>query len=84
MTLSRLRAAKFRAVGLKQVLRAVAAGDVNCVLLADDVDSRFEQKVLAACSEASVQVFRGFDMRQLGRECKIEVGAAIVGWKESE
>ena len=64
---------KSRIVGMKQVLRALEADEVAAVYLADDAETRIRERVEAACA-AHVP-----SMRELGRMCGIDVGAACAG-----
>jgi len=62
--------------GLKQVLRAVAAGEATCVLLALDADDFSKNKVISSCGDA-VEVQTVPSMQQLGRACGIAVSCAV-------
>lgn len=67
-----------KAVGAKQSVRAVEAGTAKTVFLARDAD----EKVLAAlkqlCEANAVETLYADSMKQLGKACGIEVGAAAV------
>ena len=62
--------------GCKQVLRAVAAEEAACVLLALDADDFIKTKVLDACNASGVKVENAPSMEQLGKACGIAVGCA--------
>lgn len=67
-----------RAVGTKQVIRAVEGGQAACVYLANDADSHIRQKIMAACQAAGVPVEEVSSMQELGKACRIQVGAATA------
>lgn len=62
--------------GLKQVLRAVTAGEAACVLLALDADDFIKAKVTQACADGGVEVKIAPSMEQLGKACGIAVSCA--------
>jgi large subunit ribosomal protein L7A len=64
--------------GLKQVQRALEAGNAAAVVLADDADDHIRRRVKALCIEAGVQCFDGPVMTELGALCRLEVGAAVA------
>ena len=70
---------KSRIVGMKQVLRALEADEVAAVYLADDAETRIRERVEAACAAHAVEVRHVPSMRELGRMCGIDVGAACAG-----
>ena len=63
--------------GLKQVLRAVTAGEAACVLLALDADEFIKNKVISACNANAVEVQNVPCMEQLGKACGIAVSCAV-------
>ena len=63
--------------GLKQVLRAVTAGEATCVLLALDADDFIKNKVISACDANTVKVQTVPSMEQLGKACGIAVNCAV-------
>jgi len=67
-----------RVVGLKQTTRAVMAGQVQLVLLADDADDTLKRKVIELCAAHNVTCETVPSMKELGQECGIQVGAATV------
>lgn len=68
-----------RVVGSKQVLKAIAAGQLVRVYLAEDADAFITQKILQACVQHGVVTVRIPTMRELGEACEIDVGAACAG-----
>lgn len=66
-------------VGTKQVLRAVQAGMLARVYLADDAEAFLKNKLKAVCYEYGVALQNVPTMRELGESCGIDVGAACAG-----
>lgn len=77
MTLESLKE-KPRVTGLKQVSKAVKKGEVECVFIAADADSRVQMPLRALCEEHRVPIVDSAMMADLGRACSIEVGAAAA------
>ena len=68
-----------RIVGTKQVLRAVKAGKLQRVYVANDVDTFLYQQVIRAAEAAQVPVTRVASMKELGEACGVQVAAAAAG-----
>ncbi|MEL7602543.1 MAG: ribosomal L7Ae/L30e/S12e/Gadd45 family protein [Bacillota bacterium] len=66
-------------VGTKQVLKAIQAGSLSCVYLADDVEAFLKNKLKAVCYEYGVEIKSVPTMQELGEACGIDVGAACAG-----
>jgi large subunit ribosomal protein L7A len=64
--------------GAKQALKAVEAGSVREVFIAKDADPRVTSKMVSQCRKLSVPVTYVESMKQLGKACGIDVGAAVV------
>ncbi|OGS69776.1 MAG: 50S ribosomal protein L7Ae/L30e/S12e/Gadd45 [Firmicutes bacterium RBG_13_65_8] len=78
----RLRAARSRHVGAKQTLKAMESGKARVVYLARDAETRITGPVIRRAGELGVEIVYVETMRDLGRLCGIEVGAAsaaIIG-----
>ena len=71
-------------VGLKQVLRALDAGDLSAVCLADDAEEHIRRRVIERCEECGVQIQSIESMRALGNLAGIDVGAAAAGYLHEE
>ncbi len=71
--------AQKRIVGTKQVLKALAAGELERVYLAMDAEPFLLNKLKAACSAHGIQIEQVPTMKELGQQCKIDVGAACAG-----
>jgi large subunit ribosomal protein L7A len=77
--MQQIKDSKDKIVGLKQTLRAVQQSKVERVYIADDVEEHVFQKVFEACKEKNVPLEKlKCNQRELGRTCRIEVGAAVV------
>lgn len=76
--LDALRNARRKAVGVKQTLKAVQSGEAKAVFLAADADEHVLRPLRAALSKRAVQVYEVESMKELGKACKIDVGAAAA------
>lgn len=66
-----------KTVGIKQTLRALEKGAVNCVYVAKDAEQRVLNPILKLCQSQGVKVIEVTTMAELGKACGIEVGAAV-------
>jgi len=71
-----------RIVGTKQVLRAIAQGEAECVFVAADADEPIRQRIISACDEQNIPAQQQHTLRELGAACRIAVGAAAVALKK--
>ena len=71
-------ASQDKVVGVKQSRRAIREGRAKRVYLAVDADPAITDPVAAGCKEAGIPVETGHTMAQLGRACRITVGASVV------
>lgn len=78
MALDRLKASTKKIVGTKETEKHLLRGDVQCVYVAKDADERVVRQVVKLATEAGVEVVWAESMRELGRACGIEVGAATA------
>ena len=65
-------------VGAKQLRKAVKAGRVRCVFLAENADPAVTEPLEALCAANHIQITWVASMADLGRACGIEVGAAAA------
>ena len=65
-------------VGAKQLKKAVKAGRVRCVFLAENADPAVTQPLEELCTANHIQITWVPSMAELGRVCGIEVGAAAA------
>lgn len=66
------------AVGAKQLRKAVRAGCVRCVYLAENADPALTQPLAELCADNQIQITWVASMETLGSACGIEVGAAAA------
>ena len=66
------------AVGAKQLKKAVKAGRVRYVFLAENADPALTEPLEALCGENHIPITWVRSMAELGRACGIEVGAAAA------
>ena len=62
-------------IGTKQVLKALKAGRVAAVYVADDADPMLREPLVGQCRDAGVEVIPVATMKELGKLCQIHVGA---------
>ena len=65
-------------VGAKQLRKAVRAGTVRCVYLAENADPALTQPLAELCADNQIQITWVSTMETLGSACGIEVGAAAA------
>lgn len=68
-----------KVVGIKQLRRALSSDSVRKVFLAEDADPRLTEPLLEQCHGLGVCVETIPAMKELGRACGIDVGAAAAG-----
>ncbi|PLR96361.1 50S ribosomal protein L7ae-like protein [Bacillus sp. T33-2] len=78
MSYEKVSQAKKIIVGTKQTVKALKAGEVTELVVAEDADPKVTAKVLQAAREMDVAVARVDSMKKLGKACGIGVGAAAV------
>ena len=67
-----------KVVGLKQVRRLVTEERAAVVYLACDADPRLTESLEELCKEHSTEAVWDYTMAQLGKACRITVGASVV------
>ena len=67
-----------KVVGVKQVRRALANGQVRRVYLAQDADPQLTRPLELQAQELGVETVWTQSMRALGQACGIAVGAAVA------
>ena len=67
-----------RLVGAKQIRKAVSAGTATQVFLAQNADPAITEPIEALCQKHSVRCLWVSSMKELGRACGIDVGAAAA------
>jgi len=67
-----------KVVGAKQVLRAIEAGGVSRVFIAQDADMFVTRPVFDACRAAGIEIIEVPSMKALGEACGVQVKAAAA------
>lgn len=67
-----------KVVGVKQCQKALENGRVKTVFIADDADPKVVRGLIELSREKSVEIVAVESMKQLGKACAIEVGAAVA------
>jgi len=75
---ARLRNAKRKIVGSKRTYRALKEGQVAVCYLALDAESRVTEPLRRQCIEVGLEPIYVDSMKDLGRYCGIDVGAAAA------
>ncbi len=78
MSYERVKQAKKLSVGTKQTTKMVELGKALEVFVAKDADPKLTAKIVNLCKKMGVKVTYVDSMRQLGKACGIEVGAAMA------
>ena len=69
-------------IGAKQTLRAIEQGTVVEVFVAQDADPLIVARIVQLCKQRGIQLTPVDTMRNLGRQCGIDVGAATAAIME--
>lgn len=67
-----------KVVGVKQTIKAIKSGTVKTVYIAKDADDKFIQPVRLLVEEESLELVYVDSMKELGKLCGIDVGAATA------
>ncbi|NLM45541.1 MAG: 50S ribosomal protein L7ae-like protein [Firmicutes bacterium] len=78
MDLEALKHASKIVTGTKQTTKAVVGNLARHVFIARDAEERIVSPVIAACEEKQIPVTYVETMEELGKACKIKVGAAMA------
>lgn len=78
MSYEKVKQAKHFSVGIKQTLKAIEQGKAQEIIIAKDADKKLTSKVIQSCKEKNLRVLYVDSMKQLGKACKIDVGASTV------
>jgi large subunit ribosomal protein L7A len=70
--------AKNVSIGTKQTTRLVELGKSSEVFVAADADPRITLKIVNLCKKMGVKITYVDTMKQLGKACGIDVGAAMA------
>lgn len=67
-----------KTVGIKQSLRAIESGTAKIVYIARDADEKVVNSIKESSGSNSLEIVYVDNMKQLGKACGIEVGAAVA------
>jgi large subunit ribosomal protein L7A len=67
-----------KTIGLRQSQKAVEEGLVNVAFIARDAEEKIIRNIKELCENSSIEIIYVDNMKQLGKACGIEVGAAIA------
>lgn len=73
-----LKNAENKVVGLKQLLRGLAADEVVVIYLADDAEEHVKDQILSAVGDKDIHIINVDSMQELGAQCGIDVSAACA------
>jgi len=78
MSYEKVEQAKKTIIGTKQTVKAIRAGIVTEVIIAQDADERVVAPVKEEAAFHGIQVTHVDSREKLGNACGIQVGAAVV------
>lgn len=78
MSYEKVKQGKKLSIGTKQATKTIEQGLAAEVLVARDADPRITVKVTNLCNKLDVKLTYVDSMKQLGKACGIDVGAAVV------
>ena len=67
-----------KVIGVKQTTKAIKSGEGKTVYLAKNADMDIIQLIEGLCKENSINIVYVESMKELGRLCGIDVGAATA------
>ena len=67
-----------KAVGIKQTAKAIKSGEAKIVYIAKDADGKLVQNIEMSARENALEIKYINTMKELGRLCGIDVGAATA------
>jgi len=67
-----------KTVGVKQSLKALENKSVTITFIAKDADEKVIGNIKDFCQKNSIEIVFVDNMKQLGKACGIEVGAAVA------
>ncbi|AOV06511.1 ribosomal L7Ae/L30e/S12e/Gadd45 family protein [Sporosarcina ureilytica] len=82
MSYEKVKQAKKTIIGIKQTVKAIQAGKVAEVIIAQDIEERITQQLLEVTNEYSIPVTYVASRKQLGEASGIAVGTTVVAITE--
>lgn len=84
MSYEKVKQAKNVLIGTKQTKKAIIQENVEEVFVAEDADQHLIQPIIDLCQEHGIKVNFVDSMKQLGKACGIQVGAAAAAIQKSD
>ena len=78
MSYEKVRQAKNVIIGTKQAVKALKNGKATELIVAKDAEARVTAKAVELARELNIPVTYVDSMKELGKACGIDVGAATV------
>lgn len=78
MSYEKVKKAKDLLIGTKQTKKAILQGKVEEVFIAEDADQHLTDPVVELCKDQGITVHFVDSMKELGKACGIQVGAAMA------
>ena len=78
MSYEKVKQATKTIIGTKQAVKAIKAGKVAEIIIAEDAEARVTEPVIALAKEHGVPVQYVESRTELGKACGIQVGASVV------
>ena len=78
MSYEKVKQASKTIIGTKQAVKAIKAGQVKELIVAQDAEERVTEPVIALAKENGIPVNLVESRKELGKACGIQVGAAVV------
>lgn len=78
MSLDRIRLARKRTIGTNQTTKALQQGQAEVVYVAKDAEYRVIDPIVSLANQWGLNVVWVDTMKELGKACGIEVGAAAA------
>ncbi len=77
--LQAIKEAKHKIIGLKQTLRAIQQDKIDSVYIANDIEDHILRQITEMCRQNSIPLVPvNINRKELGKLCRIEVGATVV------
>lgn len=67
-----------KVIGAKQTLKAIKNGVATIVFVAEDADQKVTKPIVEACLQNNLELVYISTIRELGKMCDIDVGAATA------
>ncbi len=67
-----------KTIGIRQSMKAVENGLADIVYIAKDADEKVVRGIKELCNANDIEIVYIDTMKQLGKACGIEVGAAVA------